>query len=125
MATEAKRAEVGRDSLDLVARRHQQPERMRVGQHRLAILEEHLHRHMGVAHRRRVIALGPGAERIGDEGAVLEQVLFHWRPPVLAIAPLKSKWMPHSFLLSPRQRPARGSSPSATIVVHGAQPIDL
>ncbi len=43
----------------------------------------------------------------------------------LAIAPLKSKWMPHSFLLSPRQRPARGSSPSATMVVQGAQPIDL
>ena len=31
---------------------------------------------------------------------------------------------PHSFLAVPRQRPARGSSPSCTGWVHVAQPID-
>ena len=35
-----------------------------------------------------------------------------------------AKWMPHSSLVWPRQRPARGSSPGATGLVHGAQPSD-
>ncbi len=33
-------------------------------------------------------------------------------------------WIPHSVLPLPRQRPARGSSPSETRVVHGWQPIE-
>ena len=33
------------------------------------------------------------------------------------------RWRPHSFFWKPRQRPARGSSPSATGVVHGRQPM--
>ena len=31
---------------------------------------------------------------------------------------------PHSFLLCPAQRPARGSSPESTRLVHGPHPID-
>lgn len=33
-------------------------------------------------------------------------------------------WMPHSVLSQPRHRPERGSSPGATVVVQGTQPID-
>ena len=34
------------------------------------------------------------------------------------------RWIPHSVLPVPAQRPARGSSPGATGLVHGAQPIE-
>ena len=34
------------------------------------------------------------------------------------------RWMPHSVLLVPAQRPLRGSSPGATRRVQGAQPIE-
>jgi hypothetical protein len=34
------------------------------------------------------------------------------------------RWIPHSVLTDPAQRPARGPSPAATARVHGAQPID-
>src|SRR5580692_12014008 len=34
------------------------------------------------------------------------------------------KWMPHSTLPRPRQRPARSSSPGLTGLVHGRQPMD-
>jgi hypothetical protein len=37
---------------------------------------------------------------------------------------LTGVWMPHSVLSKPRQRPARGSSPGLTTLVHGAQPIE-
>ena len=33
-------------------------------------------------------------------------------------------WIPHSVLFQPLQRPERGSSPGATLLVHGWQPID-
>lgn len=33
-------------------------------------------------------------------------------------------WIPHSTLSQPFQRPERGSSPGATLLVQGAQPID-
>ena len=33
-------------------------------------------------------------------------------------------WRPHSSLPVPAHRPARGSSPAATGLVHGQQPID-
>src|SRR5690606_37353769 len=34
------------------------------------------------------------------------------------------RWIPHSVLLSPAHRPARGSSPGATRRVHGRHPIE-
>src|SRR5439155_20415931 len=33
------------------------------------------------------------------------------------------EWIPHSFFSRPRQRPARGSSPDRTRLVHGMQPM--
>ena len=37
---------------------------------------------------------------------------------------LVGRWIPHSTLSQPRQRPARGSSPGSTFDVHGLHPID-
>ena len=34
------------------------------------------------------------------------------------------RWIPHSVLVNPAQRPERGSSPGLTRAVHGAQPIE-
>ena len=44
--------------------------------------------------------------------------------PILPLRSSAQVWMPHSVLLLPAQRPARGSSPGATGRVHGAQPIE-
>src|SRR5690606_24854399 len=60
--------------LDPVVRGHQQSQRMRIGEERLAAGEELRQRHMRVAHRGRIVAFLPGPERIGNEGSVLEQL---------------------------------------------------
>src|SRR5690606_10633625 len=56
----------------------------------------------------------------GDEGTI--PVEGH--QALLLSTPALETWMPHSILAEPRQRPARGSSPAATGVVQGAQPIE-
>ncbi len=55
---------------------------------------------------------------LGHGGLMLLSSLLMGASGVTAV------WMPHSVLSQPFQRPERGSSPGATLLVHGEQPID-
>src|SRR3984957_15038699 len=92
----------------------------------------------GYPRRQRLALLKPALERdddralLGDGSLVAEKRPFvfdetfappqrHQMPDPASSGP---KWMPHSTLPRPRQRPARSSSPGLTGLVHGKQPMD-
>src|SRR6185437_8500038 len=80
----------------------------------------------------------PALERNDNRAFLREESLIpEKRPPVLdeTFAPPQGhqipdpassgpRWIPHSSLPRPRQRPARSSSPGLTGLVQGRQPID-
>ena len=64
-------------------------------------------------------AVGEAGPDVVDEAALAPQRHQMSIPAVSA-----PRWIPHSVLARPRQRPARASSPGLTGLVHGRQPIE-
>ena len=62
-----------------------------------------------------------GGEIVGGKARVGHNLVLigHWRTAFPSM-----KWIPHSSLSDPRQRPARGSSPGLVAEVQGAHPTD-
>ena len=94
--------------------------------HALAVLDQ---QHAGAPRRpacaAQIQAGGTGAAAtMTSKGASERRLVPRRQLAFVAAGRRPGAWMPHSVLSQPRQRPARGSSPGATVLVQGWQPIE-